>query len=295
MSVSRLSRGFALNLLRLMDGESVNASTFGSRKLLKQLEEDRVVSRIASGRNRAVYRCGHPDALRNYLRLHLGITDLAAYVELLERDGLDGEDSLQATTSTKMLRRKGMQGFFIKAFGVELRMGEQVLPALPDGVEYFISEFQPLEIPSEALVVGVENPECFQKAARLLPLFPDPPLVFVLRFYSNRLLDWLGAVQNPYLHFGDFDPAGIAIYANEYVPVLGRDRCRFFVPEHMDRLLEQYGDPELFDRQRHLWPPSSDFQQRGLIRLIEQISRHGKGLEQEFLLKGMETCFQKSD
>lgn len=295
MSRPKLSRNFARNLLRVMEGEGVNVSAFGSRTLLKQLEEDRVLSRVAAGRTRAVVRCGNPEALRNYLRLHLGIADLAAYIELMGREGLDGEDSLQATTSTKTLRQKGMQGFFIKSFGAEMRVGGKVLDALPDGAEVFISDFQTLEIPADALIVGVENPECFQKAERLLHWFPERALVFVLRFYSNRLLDWLVSVQNPYLHFGDFDPAGIAIYANEYVPALGHDRCRFFVPEQMETLVEQHGDPALFDCQRHLWPPRAGFQQRDLVRLIEIISRHGKGLEQEFLLKGMERCFLKSD
>lgn len=284
MHLKKLSRTFAENLRRLLDGEAVNASAFGNRSLLNRLEEDRAVSRLATGRNRAVYRCGDPDALRIYLRLHFGISDLDAYIELLDQSGLDGEKSLAATTSTKALRRKSMQGFFIKPFDAEVRLNSQCLPSLPEGAELFISDFQTLEIPRDVLIVGVENPECFQKAGRLLKWFPEQPLVFVLRFYSNRLLDWFASIQNPYLHFGDFDPAGISIYCNEYLPILGKERCRFFVPENVEPLIERHGQRELFDRQRDLWPPKTKIDQLDLQRLVDAISRLGKGLEQEFLL-----------
>lgn len=284
MHPKKISRNFARNLLRLTGGEAINASAFGNKPLLKRLEDDRVVSRIASGRNRAAYRCNDPAGLLNYLRLHFGVADLEAYIALLDRESRDGEESLQAATSTKMLRTKGMQGFFIKAFGAELCIGSSVLNPLPDGVEYFVSDFTRLAVPSDALLIGVENPECFQKADRLLDLFPQIPLVFVLRFYSNRLLDWLATVQNPYLHFGDFDPAGIAMYCNEFLVRLGGRRCRFFVPETIAGLMEHHGDIGLFEQQRHLWPPKKEIHQPELIQLIHLISKTGKGLEQEQLL-----------
>lgn len=288
MRRNKLSRGFACNLLRLIEGEAVNASAFSNRKLLKQLVDDRVVSRIASGRNRAVYRCSNPAGLHNYLRLHMGIADLESYVELMEQTDLDGEDSLQATTSTKILRQKGMQGFFIKAFGIQLNVGGKDLAPLPEGAEYFIHDASKLSVPSSVLVIGVENPECFQKAERLRYLFPDDRMVFVLRYYSNSLLSWLESMKNPYLHFGDFDPAGIAMYCNEYLARLGEDRCRFFVPDVIETLMEQYGDPVLFEQQRHLWPPKQDILQPDLVQLIQLISRTGKALEQEQLL--VERC-----
>lgn len=91
-------------------------------------------------------------------------------------------------------------------------------------------------------------------------------------------------MKNPYLHFGDFDPAGIAIYCNEYLSVLGEDRCRFFVPDEIEALFA-HGDTALYDRQAHLWPPKMHIRQRELLNLISLINRTGKGCEQELLLK----------
>ncbi|MDF7809203.1 hypothetical protein P4E94_17295 [Pontiellaceae bacterium B12219] len=260
------------------------ASAFGNRRQLKQLEEDRAVLRMVTGRNRASIRCPDPAALENYLRLHFGITDLGTYLNLLDQADRDGEDSLLATTSTKTFRRKGMQGFFIKAFSTPMHMGGHALDTLPDGVEYFVHDPASLRVSSSALIVGVENPECFVKIDRLIHRFPQEELVVVMRYHSLSPVEWLKSVENHYLHFGDFDPAGIAIYCNEYLARLGERRCRFFVPEQIEKILEQKGSGELFDQQAHLWPPKQGVDQPDLQGLVRLISRTGKGAEQELLL-----------
>ncbi len=280
----KISRSFASNLLRLIDGEMLPASAFGNRRQLKQLEEDRAVVRMVTGRNRASIRCADPIALENYLRLHFGITDLETYIKLLDQETRDGEDSLQATTSTKTFRRKGMQGFFIKAFSTQLHVGGRALDALPDGVEYFVHEPAALHVPSSALIVGVENPECFVKIDRLIHRFPQKELVVVMRYHSLSPVEWLKTIENHYLHFGDFDPAGIAIYCNEYLSRLGEERCRFWVPPEIVSLMNAHGRPDLFDRQHQLWPPRIPFKQAELRNLVALITQQGKGFEQEQVL-----------
>lgn len=298
MPPERISRGLAINLLQLLAGEALNSSAFGNRRLLEKMIDDRVLRRIVIGRGRSKIKCPNPEAFKNYLRLQLGIEDLAVYAELLEQEVRDGEASLRATTSTKTLRTKSLQGFFIKAFGLELSLNETLLSHLPDGAEYFVHNTESLNLPAGVPVIGVENPECFVKAERLLHLFQgleknmgegsaffqSSELVFVLRYHSNRLIQWLESVDNPYIHFGDFDPAGIAIYCNEYLSALGKDRCRFFVPDEIEELLV-HGDATLFDRQAHLWPPKAQIRQQELLDLISLINRTGKGCEQEMLLK----------
>lgn len=283
MPPERISRSYAASLRKLMVGEVLNGSAFGNRRLLEKMLEDHVLVRTITGRNRSNIRCHNPTALQNYLRLQFGISDLEAYLDLLHKDTRDGEESLRATVSTKILRTGSLQGFFIKACGVEISISGQPLERLPEGAEFFVHNPDLLNLPSAVPVVGVENPECFLKAERMLHLFPREKLVFVLRYHSNRLISWLKAIDNPYLHFGDFDPAGIAIYCNEYLPVLGNSRCSFFVPDGIEQLIAN-GDPELFDQQAHLWPPKAEIQQRELLTLIGAVSRYGKGCEQEKLL-----------
>ena len=283
MPPKKISRSFALNLQRLIAGEALNSSAFGNKRQLDKLVEDRAVVRMVTGHNRSSCKCLNAAMLQNYLRLHFGIRDLDAYIELLGQEQRDGEDSLLATVSTKALRQQGLQGFFIKAFSTDVRVGGVSLGALPDGVEYFVYKPEELDVSASALVVGVENPECFVKAGRLLDLFPQKELFFVLRYHSNSPVQWLETIDNHYLHFGDFDPAGISIYCNEYLSRLGETRCRFFVPSGVEALIKG-GHPELFDRQEHQWPPSAEIQQPELLSLIASISRWGRGAEQEQLL-----------
>ena len=283
MPPERISQHVALNLSKLLEGEMLNYSGFGNRRLLERMIEDRVLKQTKVGRNRSKISCTDPETLKNYLRLQLGIADLRSYLDLLAKDVRDGEESLKATISTKTLRTGSVQGFFIKTHGTEITVAGHRLETLPDGVEYFISDFRQLTLPPKAVVIGVENPECFSKSARLLNLFSYEELVFVLRFHSNQLLRWLPFIGNPYLHFGDFDPAGIAIYCNEYLSVLGNERCSFFVPDNAEELIAA-GDPDLFDRQVSLWPPKAEILQPDLKELVRIISRHARGCEQEKLL-----------
>lgn len=282
MPPEKISRTFAESLQRLLTGEVLNASAFGNKRQLERLIDDRAVLRLVVGRNRARIRCADPEALRNYLRLQFGIRDLSIYLQQKNNEERDGEDSLAATSSTKSLRRKTLQGFFIKSFADGVTVNGAPLELLPDGVESFAHDIAGLHVPESVLVVGVENPECFVKAARLLDLFPQRELLFVLRYYSKSEVRWLKTVPNPYLHFGDFDPAGIAIYRNEFLAELGNERCRFFVPEQIEALI-QNGDSELYDSQRHLLP-SEEVEQPELARLIKLLERYGKGAEQEELL-----------
>ncbi len=114
-------------------------------------------------------------------------------------------------------------------------------------------------------------------------LFPQQQLVFVLRYHSNSPVEWIQTIDNSYLHFGDFDPAGIAIYYNEYLKRLGEKRCRFWVPPNIAELIDIHGQAELYDRQEHLLPPIGNIQQLELRDLINLITQQGKGLEQEQL------------
>lgn len=282
MSIKPIPKSAALNLQKLAEGEMLNASVFTSKSLLNALLDDRMIEQHITGRTRSKLYCPNPEALQNHLRLKYGISHLKTYIDLKNQPECDGEQSLEATTSTKTLRRKSLQGFFIKSFCSTLSLNHHPLQPLPAGVEYFISDPPHLNLPASVTVVGIENPECFTKIDRLRHLFPNES-IFVMRYHSHSPVRWLKTISNPYLHFGDFDPAGIAIYHNEFLQPLGEKRCCFFVPAEIKTLLKK-GDPALFDQQIHQFPPLDRFKQTDLRHLIQEIRRTGKGLEQEYLL-----------
>lgn len=90
-------------------------------------------------------------------------------------------------------------------------------------------------------------------------------------------------IPNHYLHFGDFDPAGISIFLNEYWKKLG-SKAIFFIPPNIESLVREKGNRTLFDRQRFAFDPE-EIEDSGLIQLIEVIKQLQKGLEQELLIE----------
>ena len=76
----------------------------------------------------------------------------------------------------------------------------------------------------------------------------DMPLLFVSRYpQSKDLRKWLQGITNRYIHFGDFDLAGINIFLSEFQQFLG-DGSSFLVPTDIERRL-QIGSQERYNSQ----------------------------------------------
>lgn len=121
------------------------------------------------------------------------------------------------------------------------------------------------------------------------------PILFVSRYpQSGDLVAWLKSIPNRYLHFGDFDLAGISIFLTEFrIPIDGTPdsggRTEFFIPDGIENLLAK-GSPERYQDQverfqtlleRLLSLAPHDTQ---LHRLVSLIHTHRRGYDQEGLL-----------
>jgi len=62
--------------------------------------------------------------------------------------------------------------------------------------------------------------------------------LFLLRFKNKAFIEWLQLIPNKYLHFGDFDLSGIAIYILEYRNKIGFNRCNYLIPNNIENLIE---------------------------------------------------------
>lgn len=283
MKYKSLPLSFARCLLRMQEGEVLNASDFHSVGILKQFCDDGVLSKIPWGSRRYKYRCKEIGLLEDYLRVQHGIFSIAQYIILQEEGTSDGEASLGATKSTKTLRRRSLQGFFIQAYDTEVRISGKLLSEPVEGVSHFIYDYNQLNITREAVVVGVENPECFIKFSRLRVNFPYKEMVVVMRYMSISPVRWLSTIKNRYIHFGDYDPAGVSIYCHEYLFRLGEDRCSFYIPDDIATKMAYYGDTRLYDKQSAM---EIDRGRLGgaLLELLRLMDRLGKGMEQERML-----------
>ncbi len=91
------------------------------------------------------------------------------------------------------------------------------------------------------------------------------------------------SIDNNYLHFGDFDFAGLNIYWNEYKKHL-RERASFFLPGNIEELLLKNGNRDNYNNQI-LQIDTKSIDEKNVLILIELIEKYKKGLEQEVLAK----------
>ena len=117
-------------------------------------------------------------------------------------------------------------------------------------------------------------------------LFEDINPLFVSRYPQNQNKDfikWMNSIPNSYLHFGDFDIAGIGIYLNEYKKHLS-GKSIFFIPENIKSALRKNGNRERFDNQKINFRIDS-IQESKVLDLIELIKKEKKGLDQEYYIE----------
>ena len=144
-------------------------------------------------------------------------------------------------------------------------------------------------IPSNTIVVGVENMENFRLPERQTAVWEEiqdqfggdgiPPLLLVSRYpQSKDLVIWLQGIPNQYVHFGDFDLAGIHIYLTEFYRHLG-DRSAFFVPEDIEQRLSA-GSRERYQVQFERFG-KMDIPDPRVKPLVDLIHHYQKGYDQE--------------
>ena len=184
-------------------------------------------------------------------------------------------------------------GFPVNVMGpLSVRLGERKLLLCPcPGSFLYISDFLQFRIPTNAIVVGVENMENFRLPERQATVWEEirdqfggdgvPPLLLVSRYPQSRdLVTWLQEIPNFYVHFGDFDLAGIHIYLTEFYRHLGPKRSAFFVPADIEQRLSASGSRERYQAQFERFG-KMEVPDARLGPLVQLIHRHQKGYDQE--------------
>ena len=199
---------------------------------------------------------------------------------------------VQMLGDSKAIAVRSCPGFPVNVIApLSVRLGERKLLLCPcPGSFLYISDFRNFRIPSDAIVVGVENMENFRLPERQTEVWNQirdqygdggvPPVLLVSRYpQSKDLITWLQAIPNPYIHFGDFDLAGIHIYLTEFYRHLG-DRASFYVPDDIESRLATSGSRERYDNQFHCFGKMEVTDTR-VLPLVQLIHRYQRGYDQE--------------
>ena len=147
-----------------------------------------------------------------------------------------------------------------------------------EGSFWFVADWQSFLVPDDVVVVGIENMENFRMIRQQRKLFEQcigtVRLLFVSRYpQSIDLRSWLQKIPNRYVHFGDFDLAGINIFLTEFHAHLG-DRSSFLISQDIEERiakgsLERYNDQYM----RYSRITSDIIEVQALIDLINKYHR----------------------
>lgn len=231
-------------LIRLAAGESLPASGLRGEWVDELLREGILVS--TSHGSRSTLRA--PD-LQSFVRALSLIDERLADLEQM-RERMMGEASSRAeqaaaTGNSKLLAVRSCPGFPINAWEpIACRLhGQEFVVNPQEGSFLYVADWQAFSVPGDVVVVGIENMENFRLVRRQRDFFEravgPERLLFVSRYpQSADLVSWLQRIPNRYVHFGDFDLAGIHIFLTEFHKHLGT-RASFLIPEDIEARLSR--------------------------------------------------------
>ena len=267
----------------LLAGELVAGSRLNS-KLLDELLAEGLLLVVSRG-SRKSYRARDAEALKRFL------VDKDERYRLLEVNASDSRATMAAETgNSKLVMVRSCPGFPVNSYEpIECFLDENPFVVNPqEGSFLFVSDWENFTIPEDVVVIGIENMENFRMIRRQRTLFDrylhnhalSDKVLFVSRYpQSTDLRKWLCTISNHYLHFGDFDLAGINIFLYEFQQYLGKERSSYLIPDDIECRLKS-GSRKRYDEQYYRFKDiKSDVCE--LQQLIDLIHHERKAYDQE--------------
>lgn len=272
-----------ISMQALLAGEQVASSKISNR-LLEEMLTEGLLSVISHG-SRKSYRARDTEALKRFL------LDKDEGYRILEVNHHDSRASMAMDTgNSKLMAVRSCPGFPVNSYEpIDCFLcGEPFVVNPQEGSFLFVSDWEKLTIPEDVVVIGVENMENFRMIRKQRAFFEkylqthefSNRVLFVSRYpQSADLRRWLSFIPNYYLHFGDFDLAGINIFLIEFQQYLGKERSSFLIPDDIESRLKS-GSQRRYDEQYSRFKDvKSDMLE--LQKLIDLIHQERKGYDQE--------------
>lgn len=272
------------NLQALLKGETLAWSAINN-ELLQLLIDEQLVT-IKTHRSRKTIYTHDADNLQSFLEQYF--EELRSFDWSKDAIFIASSRAELAADSgnSKSVMLRSCPGFMVNSFDpIPARLGDREIVIAPvEGTMLFVADWEHFAISENVLVVGVENMENFRRVREQRQLFPtNQPLLFVSRYpQSTDLRQWLTQIPNKYLHFGDFDLAGMHIYDTEFYKHLG-ERASFFIPDDIEARICK-GSAERYDDQYMKFKSYMPSDAR-LFSLLTLINRYHRCYDQEGYIK----------
>lgn len=271
-------------LIRLRNGESLPASQLRG-EWVDELEQEGILVSTSHGSRRTIFAPQADAFLQALSAIDERLADLDLMRDTLLADEVSRSAQASTTGNSKLVTVRSCPGFPVNAYEpIPCTLnGREIAVAPEEGSFLFIADWQSFTIPQDVIVVGIENMENFRMIRRQRALFEQTigtgRLLFVSRYpQSTDLRSWLQSIPNRYVHFGDFDLAGIHIFLTEFHAYLG-ERSSFFIPADIEQRLVK-GSTERYNAQYHkFWNLTTDIP--CLQHLIDTINTQHRCYDQE--------------
>lgn len=267
----------------LLAGEQVAGSKLDSKLLDELLAEGLLL--VASRGSRKSYRARDMEALKRFL------IDKDESFRIIEANASDSRATMAAETgNSKLVMVRSCPGFPVNSYEpIECFLDGNLFVVNPqEGIFLFVSDWEKFTIPEDVVVIGIENMENFRMIRKQRTFFEkylhdhdlSDKVLFVSRYpQSTDLRKWLYTIPNHYLHFGDFDLAGINIFLFEFQQYLGKERSSYLIPDDIESRLKS-GSRKRYDEQCNRFKDiKSDILE--LQQLIDLIHHERKAYDQE--------------
>ena len=204
--------------------------------------------------------------------------------ETLDAETTRSEQAAE-TGNSKLVTARSCPGFPVNSY-VPITCslnGKELVVNPQEGTFLFIADWHSFAIPDDVTVVNIENMENFRLIRRQQSLFASAlagkRLLFVSRYpQSSDLRTWLQAIPNQYVHFGDFDLAGIHIFLTEFQKHLGA-RASFLIPQDIEQRIKHGSAERYNDQYQKFCHLTSNIQP--LQQLIDTLHKYHRCYDQE--------------
>ena len=267
----------------LLAGEQVAGSKLNS-KLIDELLAEGLLLVVSRG-SKTSYRARDIESLKRFL------VDKDEVYRILEVNNSDSRALMATETgNSKLVMVRSCPGFPVNSYEpIECFLDRKPFVVSPqEGSFLFVSDWEKFTIPEDVIVIGIENMENFRMIRRQRTFFDkylhnhdlSGKVLFVSRYpQSTDLRKWLCTIPNHYLHFGDFDLAGINIFLFEFQKYLGKERSSYLIPDDIESRLKS-GSRKRYDEQcKRFKDIKSDILE--LQHLIDLIHHERKAYDQE--------------
>lgn len=281
----KINKPDLLSLKTLISDKTLNESKIKNKEIIKSLELNGAIAIIRKTAKRKVLHLLKEGNIFLFLRdnnyLLNSLHDIDTYIEEVLESEVSRDTIQKHRGDTKLDNSPSLKGLYISSLSdIEIKLDDSVVTISPqNGMGYFFFYTQKVVLNKDTIIVGVENYQVVWFAQRYADFF-DINTLFVM--INSFMLEWLEMQESEYIHFGDFDLAGINIYQNKIVPRLENSlKYSFFIPHNIEELIKIEGNRVLYEQQTRY--KNMIIEDKRVKELQKIIIHYKKALEQEGL------------